>query len=561
MHRLSAGAGLLLALAACSRGSAPTTGPAPTFAAQGTAPTMTPAQPGTPGVTGRPAVDSAQYVRTTPPTDPVIKAMWTEGMERSQAMSLAQVLMDSIGPRLVNSDRYNAGQEWLVKMYSSWGVQAKREQWGTWNSWKRGTTHLDLIAPRVRSLEATMLAWSPGTGGKAIEGAVVLYPKTASPEEFAKWAEANAKGKFVLMSAPNPSCRSTAQWTEFGAPGARQKNDSIRADWTAEWADRTKKGGNQFEWTARYGVAGVITTNWSQYPGIDKVFGSWRQRVPFVDVTCEDYNLLFRLAQNNQAPRVRFAAESQFLGENPVFNVIGTIPGSSKANEYIILSAHYDSWDGGSGATDNGTGTIMMMEAMRILKKTYPNPKRTIIVGHWGGEEQGLNGSRSWVEDNMNIVSRVHAGWNQDNGTGRIASIGPGPFPAGTDALTRYLKELPSQITGFIRLGGTGGPATGGTDNASFQCAKSPVYGLGAVGWDYGSTTWHTNRDTYDKLVPDDLKNNATLVAMLTYMADQDPTMLSHDVIEKQVNPRTNAETAVTYSCQKANRNTAASPR
>lgn len=560
MHRLSAGAGLLLALAACSRGSAPTTGPAPAFAAQGTPATMTPAAPGTPGATNRPAVDSAQYVRTTPPTDPVIKAMWTEGMDHSQAMSLAQVFMDSIGPRLVNSDRYNAGQDWLVKMYASWGITAKREQWGTWNSWKRGTTHMDLIEPRVRTLEATMLAWSPGTGGKAIEGAVVTLPDVKTPEEFQKWLP-NARGKFVMISAPNTSCRSPQQFKDFGAPGAFSRDSAAKSDLRAAWNTRFLAMGNQFAWPKNAGVLGIITTNWSQYPGIDKIFGSWRQQVPYVDVGCEDYNLLFRLADKHQGPRVRFAAESQFLGENPVFNVIATIPGSSKANEYIVLSAHYDSWDGASGATDNGTGTIMMMEALRILKKTYPNPKRTIIVGHWGGEEQGLNGSRSWVEDNMNIVNRVHAGWNQDNGTGRIVGLGPGPFPAGTDALTRYLKELPSQITGFIKLGGTGGPATGGTDNASFQCAKSPVYGLGAAGWDYGNTTWHTNRDTYDKLVGEDFKNNATLVAMLTYMADRDATMLSHDVIEKQVNPRTNAEVAVTYSCQKANRTTAASPR
>jgi carboxypeptidase Q len=156
-------------------------------------------------------------------------------------------------------------------------------------------------------------------------------------------------------------------------------------------------------------------------------------------------------------------------------------------------------------------------------------------------------------------VSRVHAGFNQDNGTGRVQGIGPGPFPEGVDALTRYLKELPSSMTGRIRLSGTGGPATGGTDNAAFQCMKSPVYGLNAVGWDYGSTTWHTNRDTYDKLIAEDLQNNATLVAMLVYMADQDAKLLSHDVISL---PNNNDGTPRAWpTCSTGDRNTAASPR
>ena len=543
---------LLAALAACS-GSG-------TSASPSVGPTPAPNQPAQGGRGGRGSViDTTRFVRTSPPSDPIIRDMWQEGMNHSQTMALSQVLFDSIGPRLTNSDRYNAGQDWLVKTYGRWGVSARKERWGTWSSWKRGPTHLDLIAPRVRSLEAMMLAWSPGTEGRDAEGDVVLLPDARTPEDFSGAAGA-LRGKFVLISPPNPSCRMPAQWTEFGQPGAATRIDSLRAKWDTSYSMRMDAGGNRYVWPKQAGVAGVISTYWSRYPGIDKVFGSAKQQVPTVDVTCEDYNLLFRLAEQHQGPRLRLNATADFLGEQPVANVIAEIKGSTSPNEYIVLSAHYDSWDGGSGATDNGTGTITMLEALRILKKFYPNPKRTIIVGHWGGEEQGLNGSRAFVEDHPEVVKGVYAGWNQDNGTGRVVNMGPGPFVAATDRLISYLLEMPSDITGWIKISGVSAPAGGGTDNASFQCAQAPVYGLGALGWDYSWTTWHTNRDTYDKVVPEDLKNNATLVAMLTYLADKDPSPLSHQAADT-VTSSQGQRVAVRFNCPKATRSTAASPR
>ena len=543
---------LLAALAACS-GSG-------TSASPSVGPTPAPNQPAQGGRGGRGSViDTTRFVRTSPPSDPIIRDMWQEGMNHSQTMALSQVLFDSIGPRLTNSDRYNAGQDWLVKTYGAWGVSARKERWGTWSSWKRGPTHLDLIAPRVRSLEAMMLAWSPGTEGRDVEGDVVLLPDARTPEDFSGAAGA-LRGKFVLISPPNPSCRMPAQWTEFGQPGAATRIDSMRAKWDTSYNMRMDAGGNRYVWPKQAGVAGVISTYWSRYPGIDKVFGSAKQQVPTIDVTCEDYNLLFRLAEQHQGPRLRLNATADFLGEQPVANVIAEIKGSTSPNEYIVLSAHYDSWDGGSGATDNGTGTITMLEALRILKKFYPNPKRTIIVGHWGGEEQGLNGSRAFVEDHPEVVKGVYAGWNQDNGTGRVVNMGPGPFVAATDRLISYLLEMPSDITGWIKISGVSAPAGGGTDNASFQCAQAPVYGLGALGWDYSWTTWHTNRDTYDKVVPEDLKNNATLVAMLTYLADKDPSPLSHQAADT-VTSFQGQRVAVRFNCPKATRSTAASPR
>jgi Zn-dependent M28 family amino/carboxypeptidase len=248
-----------------------------------------------------------------------------------------------------------------------------------------------------------------------------------------------------------------------------------------------------------------------------------------VDVACEDYGTLWRLAENNQGPIVELTADAQALGEKPVFNVFGEIKGAALPNEYVMLSAHFDSWDGGSGATDNGTGTLTMLEAMRILKLVYPNPRRTILVGHWSGEEQGLNGSRAFVKDHPEIVNGLQALFNQDNGTGRIENMSASGFPDASSSLARYLARVPADITRNIKFSFPGGPSGGGTDHAAFVSCGAPGFNLGSSDWDYGRYTWHTNRDTYDKVSFDEVKNNATLAAMLVYLASEDTVRVSRE--------------------------------
>ena len=149
-----------------------------------------------------------------------------------------------------------------------------------------------------------------------------------------------------------------------------------------------------------------------------EVFETYNTTAPAVGLTCEDYSLVYRLAENNQKPMVTLDLDAALLGEQPAFNTIAIVKGSEKPDEYVMLSAHFDSWDGSSGATDNGTGTLMAMEAMRILKKAYPNPKRTIMVGHWASEEQGLNGSTAFTEDHPEVMKGWQGLFNPDNGTG-----------------------------------------------------------------------------------------------------------------------------------------------
>jgi Zn-dependent M28 family amino/carboxypeptidase len=259
------------------------------------------------------------------------------------------------------------------------------------------------------------------------------------------------------------------------------------------------------------------------------VFSARTELLPVFDVSCEDYGLLFRLAENHQGPRIRVEAEAQFLGEAPAHNVIGEIRGTEKPDEYVLLSAHLDSWDSGSGATDNGTGTVMMMEAMRILKQVYPNPKRTILVGHWGGEELGLVGSGAFAEDHPEVIDGLQAAFNQDNGTWRIEYIRMMGFTGAGEHFTNWFAKIPSEITGNIELDIPGVPERGGSDHMSFVCRGAPGFRLQSHYPEYRQYTWHTNRDTFDKIVFDDLKNNATLAAMLAYLASEDPELLPRD--------------------------------
>lgn len=470
--------------------------------------------------------------------DPVLRRLWTLGMDSSQAYPLMQALLDSIGPRLTGTPNQAAANEWIIGKYRSWGIDARAEQYGTWLGWRRGITHVDLVQPRVRSLEAMMLAWSPGTPrGAPVEAGVVVLPDVRTSADFEAWLP-QVRGKFVLVSMAQPTCRPDDNWRQYADSTSFARMRAQRTEMARAWSRRlllatsdTSLGmanRNLHAKLAAAGARGLFTHLWSQGWGVDRIFNARPgQTIPSIDLSCEDYGLLFRLAENRQNPLVRVQAESQLLGEVPVFNVIGEIRGSEKPQEYVMLSAHFDSWDGASGATDNGTGTITMLEAMRILKLAYPNPKRTILVGHWSGEEQGLVGSRAWAADHPEVVRGLQALFNQDNGTGRVVNISASGFIDATGTLASWLARVPREITRHINFGFVGFPGSGGTDHASFVCYGAPAFGLGSLGWEYGTYTWHTNRDTFDKVVFDDLRNNVVLTAMLAYLASEDPETVS----------------------------------
>ena len=465
--------------------------------------------------------------------DPVLRAIWAEATTNSHVEPLAQALLDSIGPRLTGSPGMERAQDWAVRMLESWGVDARLERYGTWEGWDRGPSHIDLVEPRVRSLEGRILAWSPGTGGRPVQAGVTYLAEIDSRTDWESFLT-TVRGKWVMMSIPQPTCRPNDQWLEYQADGSGQRMSEARQQTSQRWNQsltvlRALVGGTSQVHSAleAAGAAGIITSDWPGSSGTTRVFDADNRATPTFELSCEDYGLVYRLAENVQEPVVRLTAEARNLGEVPVFNVIGEVRGSELPDEYVMLSAHYDSWEASSGATDNGSGSVLMLEVMRVLREVYPNPKRTILIGLWSGEEQGLNGSRAFTEDHPEVIAGLQALWNQDNGTGRVTRISAQGFVEAGGSIARWLAQVPSEVSQYVELELPGGPGGGGSDYASFVCHGAPAFALGALSWDYTTHTWHTNRDTYDKLVFDDLRNNVVLTASLAYLASEDPELTS----------------------------------
>jgi len=474
--------------------------------------------------------------------NPIIDALIEEATQNSHLEELAHEVTDVVGPRLVGTPQMQAANDWAVAKYKSWGIEARNEKWGEWRGWERGISHIDMLEPRVQSLRGTQLAWNPSTSKNGVTAPVITLPEVADAAAFKKWLP-NVKGKIVLLSKPQITGRPDYNWEEFATEKSFKKMKRQRDSLSNLWNDNIQRTGFTSrglpEVLENAGAVGIVTSNWSRGFGVNKIFSARTEKIPTVDLELEDYGMLYRLEQSGRTPKINITAISKELGIVPTFNTIAEIKGTEKPDEYIILSAHFDSWDGGTGATDNGTGTIVMMEAMRILKKIYPNPKRTILVGHWGSEEQGLNGSRAFVEDHPEIVEKVQASFNQDNGTGRVVRLNGGGFLRSYDYLTRWLEPVPKEIKDEIETSFPGAPARGGSDYASFQAAGAPGFSLSSLNWSYWNYTWHTNRDTYDKIIFDDVRDNVILTVILTYMASEDPEFTSREQAVLPVDRRT----------------------
>jgi carboxypeptidase Q len=350
----------------------------------------------------------------------MVAAIIKEATENSQLEVIANELFNGIGPRLVGTPKMQQAHDWAVAKYDSWGIPARNEKWGEWRGWERGITHIDMISPWVKTLEGTQLAWSPNTGGKTIMAELIIIPDLPDSMAFQNWLP-NVRGKFVMLSMLQPTGRPDYNWQEFATKESFDKMKKERTEQTDAWRKRitnTKLNNKDLALALeKAGAVGIVGSNWSSGFGVDKIFDAKTTKIPTIDIALEDYGLLYRLLESGKNPKISVRADSKELGMMPTFNTLAEIKGTEKPDEYVMLSAHFDSWDGATGATDNGTGTITMMEAMRILKKIYPNPKRTILVGHWGSEEEGLNGSRAFVEDHPDMMQKIQALFNQDNGT------------------------------------------------------------------------------------------------------------------------------------------------
>jgi hypothetical protein len=264
------------------------------------------------------------FAQTFAVDDPTLSAIWAEGMDSSQAWEIGQALLDSIGPRLTGTPDVDRANEWAAALLQGWGIDARIEPYGTWKGWERGTTHVDLIAPRVRTLDATLMAWSPGSDGPA-EGGVVVIPALDGRAAFENWLP-SVRGNFVALAEPQPSCRPVESYEEYGVEGAAEAVREERRESARAWREQIQATGYEpaelLTAIEDAGALGILWSDWSGGWGTRRIFalntrfGAATKTIPALDLSCEDYGLVARLAMQGQGPRLR--ADAQASMSEPV---------------------------------------------------------------------------------------------------------------------------------------------------------------------------------------------------------------------------------------------------
>ena len=477
-----------------------------------------------------------------------------EGFERSQVMEVAWWLTEVHGPRLTNSPQMRAAADWTVKKLTEWGLaNVKQEPWGAGNEFGRGwsneRTVVHVVKPSPWPVIAYARAWTPGTNG-AVTADAILAP-IAAEDDFARY-RGKLKGKIVLLQAARPVL------PLFDAPARRltdQNLEDMEVQQVAPPRGPGGPGGGQNITAKRNafliaeGVAAVLEPGAGRGDSGSVLVGSGGSRnpkdppvPPQLAVATEHYNRIARLLSAGQSVTMDVDVRNTFHDANlDMFNIVAEIPGTDKADEVVMLGAHFDSWHAGTGSVDNASGSAVMMEAMRILKQSGVRLRRTVRMGLWTGEEQGLIGSRMYVRNHfadpadMKIKpehARLAAYFNMDNGTGQYRGV----YLQGNEAVAPIFRAwmAPFENIGMTHLTIRN---TGGTDHlsfnnvglAGFQFIQDPVQ--------YSSRTHHSNLDVYDQLIASDLMKNAVITASFVYHAANREQMLPRKPLPKPTGP------------------------
>lgn len=455
----------------------------------------------------------------------VLQKIRDEGLTRSKLDDLASYLTDVIGARLTNSPAGRRANQWAAETFRSWGLaNVKLEPWDSafGRGWEIVNYSGRVLEPWPKPLAAYPQAWSGSTLVKGKPGtlacqAVALDVKDST--DLPKYV-GKLKGACVLRGAPR------AIAPEFSPENTRLTLEELINPQPSQRGQRNFAGGQRLNTligrllASEQPAAVLQGSNWTY--GLFLNGGHFDGRtardsvynpVPHLIVAHEQYGSLWRVAQRGLPVRLELSLETRFLDDNRVpTNVTAEIPGTDKADEVVMLGAHYDSWHSGTGATDNGAGSVVMMEAMRILKTLALPMRRTVRIGLWTGEEQGLIGSRAWLRIHRAELPRISAYLNVDNGTGRLRGIWDQSNSAAIPIFQQILAPLQDLGVVVVRHGNTGG-----TDHLSFVSQGVPGFNFIQDPIEYSTRTHHSNVDTYERLVIDDLKQAATVVAWTVY--------------------------------------------
>ncbi len=481
-----------------------------------------------------------------------------EGLKHSQVMNTLSMLTDVYGPRLTNSPGFKKAAAYAKSTLESWGVQnVQFDYWGEdfGHGWQLKKFSLQTLEPVYFPVIAFPKAWTPGIKGSIVADGIYLDAKT---EKDLSNYSGKLKGRIILFSATVPvkpgfipdATRltdstllrmSNAGVVEPGTPrGLVAPTDAQRLSY-AKW-DFCMKEGAVAVLEASPGarledgtlLVGGATVPYPPDVPLDKRERSYSAKAPKVlpqiVVADEHYNRLVRQIQKGSLVKFELTLDVEFTPVENGFNVIGEIPGTDLKDEVVMMGAHLDSWHGGTGATDNGAGSAVMMEAMRILKSLGINPRRTIRIGLWGGEEQGLIGSRSYVKrtlgerldktrpyDSIQLkpaADKFSVYFNMDNGTGKYRGVYLQGNEAARPVFRTWLK--PFEKMGASTLTSDN---TGGTDHLPFDAIGLPGFQFIQDPIEYGNRTHHTTMDVFDKALEPDLKQNAVITAAFVWMA------------------------------------------
>jgi carboxypeptidase Q len=484
----------------------------------------------------------------------VVHRIRQEALQNSQVMEHLFYLTDVHGPRLTNAPGFFAAADWVVKQLKQWGISAQQEEWGpSGRGWTFTRFSAHLIEPQYASLIGVPLAYTPGTSGPVT--ADVTIAAIASEADFAKY-RGTLRGKIVLLgngrelpmsTQPLASRRSDSDLAALAV--APEGRGNTAAPGAVAAAGRSGRGGrgappagaagaatpvsqralNQF--LAEEGAAVVVRIGGGRSEGGTVFAQSGGSRdpkepvpPPTIALTPEHYNRIARLLDHGIPVRAQVEVEARFLDDRTTsVNVVGEIPGGRRKDEIVMIGAHLDSWHGGTGATDNAAGSAVMIEVMRILKTLNLRLDRTVRLGLWSGEEQGLLGSRAYVTQHFAARedmkpkpehAKLSAYFNVDNGSGKIRGI----YLQGNDAVRPIFDTW---FKPFADLGASTVSIrnTGGTDHTSFDAVGLPGFQFIQDPLEYDSRTHHSNMDVYDRVQRGDLMQMAAIVASFVYNA------------------------------------------
>lgn len=498
----------------------------------------------------------------------IVQKIRTEGLDKSKAMDIAYHITDVAGPRLSNSPGLKRAQDWAVKYFKEMGLKnVHLEAWGEFGKgWQVDKYYAATTIPFYRPIIASPKAWTPGTNGpiksevilikadtvtdlakykgKLAGKIVMIESATVQPlkNTYAPDAVRYADDKLAEMAAAQPAAAGAGRpGAAGGRPGAAANGGNQRAMMLRMGAVRAaidsmllaEKIGLKLT-IARGSYGTFFTSNGASYRLDAKPVS------PELEVASEDYLHILRLLRGGEKVEVEADIKTSFYDKDPKgYNVIAEIPGTDPKlkDEVVMLGGHYDSWHSGTGATDNGAGSTVMIEAMRILKAIDFKPKRTIRIALWSSEEQGLFGSRGYVAEHFGTPAtnatpaingrpetaakdmvlkpeheKLSAYYNLDNGTGTIRGVYLQGNAAVKDIFQSWLAPFEDLGAKTITISNTGG-----TDHQSFDGIGLPGFQFIQDPMDYNTRTHHSNMDTFDRLVEDDLKKSATIVASFVY--------------------------------------------